>query len=237
MFLKCIRLSRAVPVTCAALATFLMVSLQAQAPATATPPAKSAADANLPSGARDPRSARQGHRRTRGGAVAQVGPRHGHLQRALFRHGRNDRDVRRVEPQSHPGADLDPGAGRDGQRIRRFARLGDDADDGPDAAAGQGTGSGQARRRLLQRAARPEEVHQHQDRGEDRVRGQALLQDQPDAHRRQRGLRVLRRRERSARRWHQHPRIADGQGHHDQRRRGLQEIRQHAARPRRWCRR
>ena len=48
MFLKCIRLSRAVPVTSAALATLLMVSLQAQAPATATPPAQSAADANLP---------------------------------------------------------------------------------------------------------------------------------------------------------------------------------------------
>jgi hypothetical protein len=48
MFLKCIRLSRAVPVTSAALATLLMVSLQAQAPATATPPVKSAADANLP---------------------------------------------------------------------------------------------------------------------------------------------------------------------------------------------
>ena len=183
MFSKSVRLGRAVPVTSLALAASLMVSLQAQAPADRAGPGEAA-----------PPTANVCRRRARF-SIATSRP--SADARRSCRTSRPTPRVRSACPRrawwarSRHSARRTPTASWSGSRSPASARwpMASTARTagsmtpmtGPDAEGRQGARSDEARRRFLQRAARPEEVPEHQDGREDRLRGPALLQGQPHA--------------------------------------------------------
>ena len=204
----------------ATLAALLFAPFYAQAPA------KTRDRLRASGRARAHQSPHQGRRRPRGDPGPQVDARHRHLVGPGLRHQRADGNLRRHRSRPRHRQDDGHRHRRHHGRVRRLARVVDVADDRTDAQGRQGAHADQARRRLLQRAARSEDLSRREDDREDHLRRPPLLQGQPQADRRRRGLRLLRRRHRAPRRQHQHPRDRDGHADDDQRRGRLQEVRQ-----------